>query len=142
MARKKTITPKRRTDFLAHLRETGRVASSAESVGMSRQAFYDLAERDPEFKVLWDDAEAGFLDDVEAEAYRRAMDPEEKSDRLLESILKNRHPLYKPTKVLEVGGPGGQPLHPENPPNLDNLTDEELQSLVRLQRKIHDRPGG
>ncbi len=59
-----------------------------------------------------------------------------KSDRLLELCLKSRHPLYKPTKSIEF--PDGPPaLAPTQQPDWDNLTPDELEQLVILQRKLH-----
>lgn len=159
------ITPYRVQKFLAKLRETGRVTTSSEYSDIARSSWYDRREKDPEFARAWDDAEAGYIDDGEAEALRRAIEGvektvpylhhinadeketrfytiNEKSDRLLELFLKSRHPLYKPTKSLEVGGPGGAPLMPPGEePNFDNLTNEELEALVELQRKLHARDG-
>ena len=41
---------------------------------MNRSSWYDLAERDPDFKMEWDDALAEFLDLGEAEAWTRGID--------------------------------------------------------------------
>lgn len=143
------------------MKKTGRVTAAAKKGELSRQAFYDLAERDPDFKIEWEDAEAQYLDTGEAEAWRRGMDgvlkrtpyvhvisadeketrfheQHEKSDRLLEFCLKNRHPNFKPTKVLEVGGAGGGAIPVSMQPNVENLTDDELKTLVHLQRKLHE----
>ncbi len=161
LARKKTITPRRRTLFLNELKRTGRVTAAAKKGEMNRSSWYDLGERDPEFKMLWDDALAEFLDAGEAEAWRRGIEGtvkttpyvhvkkdesketrfhkiNEKSDRLLEFCLKNRHPNFKPTQALEVGGPDGQPLVPQTAqPNIDNLSTKELEELIRLQKLLH-----
>lgn len=159
MARKRTITPRRKLLFLKELKATGRVTAAARKGEFSRQAFYDLAERDPDFKIEWDDALAEYLDAGEAEAWRRGIDgvlkrtpyvhvlknetketrfheQHEKSDRLLEFCLKNRHPNFKPTQVIE--GAGGTPLIPSaSQPNVDNLTTEQLEELIKLQLLLH-----
>jgi hypothetical protein len=160
LARKKTITPRRRTLFLKELKGNGRVTSAAKKGEMNRSSFYDLAERDPDFKMEWDDALAEFLDLGEAEAWRRGIEGtdkstpyvhvlkndtretrfhkvKEKSDRLLEFCLKNRHPHFKPTQILEHKTDATL-VPTAAQPNVDNLTDDELKILVQLQRKLHE----
>jgi len=160
MARKKTITRRRRLLFLAELLDTGAVTMAAKAGEIGRSSWYDLRSRDPEFAGLWDDAEAEFMDKVEAEAFRRGMEGETKSipytdyngddkktkfykittksDKLLELCLKSRHPLYKPSKTLAHEFPDGPPLQaPADQPDWDNLTPDELEQLVILQRKLH-----
>jgi hypothetical protein len=158
MGRKRKITSRRRATFLAALLETGAVTKAARASGIGRSSWYDLKERDPEFAALWDDADAEFMDDVEAEAFKRAREGETKSlpyvevngddretkfykintksDRLLELCLKSRHPAYKPTKAIEF--PDGPPIAPPGElPTWSNLTPDELETLVILQRKLH-----
>ena len=158
MARKKSITKRRRAAFLKTLRETGAVTKAAIAGEINRSSWYDLAERDPDFKMEWSDADAEYMDDVEAVAFDRGINGvvkklpyteykgdnkktkfykiNTKSDRLLELCLKSRHPLYKPTKAVEVTSPDGS-LQPGSHPELDDLTDSELLDLARLQRKLH-----
>jgi hypothetical protein len=162
LARKKNITPRRRLLFLAELKRTGRVTAAAKKGEMNRSSWYDLAERDPDFKMEWDDGLAEYLDAGEAEAWRRGIDgvekktpyvhvisvddketrfhtQMEKSDRLLEFCLKNRHPHFKPTQVLEHKSDGT--LVPTAvQPNVDNLSTEELEELIRLQKLLHAPP--
>lgn len=159
MARKKKITRRRIKTFLAALLRTGAVTKAARATEIGRSSWYDLRERDPEFALLWDDADAEFMDTVEAVAFKRGMKGENKrlpylevngddretkfytvntkSDRLLELCLKSRHPSYKPTKAIEFpdGPPGLPPLADQ--PAWDNLTPDELEQLVILQRKLH-----
>ena len=163
MARKKSITNRRRALFLATLRETGAVTKAAKAGEINRSSWYDLAARDPDFLEEWDDAEAEYLDDVQAEAIDRGMngvikklpyteykgDTKKtkfysitmKSDKLLELCLKSRHPLYKPTKAVEVTSPDGS-LKPGSHPELERLTDEELLTLAQIQRKLHASASG
>ncbi len=158
MGRKRKITRKRRLEFLAELLNSGAVTKAARASGIGRSSWYDLKERDPEFAALWDDADAEFMDEVEAEAFKRAREGETKSlpyievngddretkfyeittksDRLLELCLKSRHPAYKPTKAIEF--PDGPPIAPPGElPTWSNLTPDELEQLVILQRKLH-----
>lgn len=150
------------------LRLSGSVTAAAKNGEIGRSSWYELAERDDEFKMQWDDNLQEFLDGVEAEAMRRATigilkvshyieygqaDGKEtkqtkehhehlKSDRLIELILKARHPLYKPVKAVEVSSPDGS-MSPTGGEDIDtdNLTDEELRQLVRLQRKLRGNDG-
>ena len=158
MGRKRKITRKRRLVFLVVLLKTGAVTKAAKASEIGRSSWYDLKERDPEFAALWDDAEAEFMDVVEAVAFKRGMKGENKrlpyvevngedretkfytvntkSDRLLELCLKSRHPSYKPTKAIEF--PDGPPVAPPGAlPTWSNLTPDELETLVILQRKLH-----
>lgn len=158
MGRKRKITKKRRAVFLVVLLKTGSVTKSAKATEIGRSSWYDLRERDKEFAALWDDSDAEFMDTVEAVAFKRGMKGENKrlpyvevkddhketkfytvntkSDRLLELCLKSRHPLYKPTKSIEF--PDGPPVVPPSDlPTWDNLTPDELEQLVVLQRKLH-----
>ena len=163
MARKKSITKRRRSLFLAKLENTGSVTQAAVAGEIGRSSWYELRKRDPDFADLWDDSEANFMDKVEAEGIRRAVigvdtrspyvhqlangDKEtrfhtvnHKSDRLLELCLKSRHPLYKPVKAVEMTSPDGS-MTPTVPgadaADYTKLTDEELETLVALQRKAH-----
>lgn len=159
MGRKRKITRRRRETFLATLLKTGAVTKAARSTEIGRSSWYDLRERDPDFALLWDDADAEFMDTVEAVAFKRGIEGETKSlpylevngderetkfydvntksDRLLELCLKSRHPSYKPTKAIEFpDGPPGLPP-PGDAPAWDNLTPDELEQLVILQRKLH-----
>lgn len=146
--------------FLEQLKLSGSVTASARAGEIGRSSWYDLRERDPEFKQEWEDSVDEFLDKVEAESIRRATigvrkvtmyrhyEPDGtsqtrehvemvKSDRLLELTLKARHPLYKPVKALELTSPDGSMTPaPAEEIDTDNLTDEELQQLVDLQRKL------
>lgn len=161
MARKKSITKRRRALFIATLRETGAVTKAAIAGEIGRSSWYDLRERDLEFAGEWDDVEAAYMDDVEAEAFNRGMngvdekkpyvkvDGEKKktefytitrkSDRLLELTLKARHPRYKPAAAKDPSNPDDPVAPPANQPNWENLTPLELQQLTVLQRKLHAR---
>lgn len=160
MARKKSITKRRRQLFIEALRRTGNVSAAAIAGEIGRSSWYDLRGRDEAFKKEWDDAEREALDKIEIEAIRRATegvieskpyvdqrpdgkketkfyDITRKSDRLLELILTRRHPDYKPVKALELTSPDGSMSPPQSDVNWDNLSDDEVEQLVELQRKLH-----
>lgn len=162
MARKKTITKRRRGLFLAKLKATGQVTAAAIAGEIGRSSWYDLKDRDPEFADEWDTAERTFLDYLESQGISRAVvgvnedvpytsiDKDgnkvtrfrtinRKSDRLLELTLKSRHPEYKPTKLVEQTSPDGSmtPSAVSTMPDLSNLSDDEVQTLTELTRKAH-----
>jgi len=160
MARKKSITKRRRVLFLDKLETSGSVTQAAIAGEISRRAWYDLRDRDPEFWQLWDDAEATFMDRVETEAIRRAVfgvNDEKpyvhidsngnkitqfhtvnvKSDRLIELCLKSRHPSYKPIKAIEVTTPDGSMTPTGKVADYSALSDEEIETLTMLQRKAN-----
>jgi hypothetical protein len=160
MARKKAITKRRRLLFLDKLHSTGSVTKAAVAGEVSRRAWYDLRDRDPLFADAWDEEEAFFLDNCEAESIKRSVFGEDedapythvskdgtketrfrtivrKSDRLLELTLKSRHPLYKPTKALEVTSPDRSMTPASSLPDFSALDDEELRLYTVLQRKLH-----
>lgn len=165
MAKKNSITVHKRRKFLEKLKETGRVTDAAAATGtrgyppVSRRAWYDLRDRDEDFKQEWDDAERAFFDYIESVAIDRAVngvikstpyvhydgdeketkfyDVAYKSDRLLELTLKSRHPLYKPTIAQEITNPDGSLTPPSDEPDWSKLSNTELQTLVELQRKLH-----
>lgn len=162
MARKKTITKRRRLLFLDKLRKTGQVTAAAIAGEIARQSWYALKDRDPEFADEWDTAERTFLDYLESQGISRAVvgvdedvpytsldgkggkvtrfrTVNRKSDRLLELTLKSRHPDYKPTKLVESTSPDGSmtPSAVTTMPDLSNLSDDEVQTLTELTRKAH-----
>lgn len=160
MARRRTITKRRRGLFLEKLKQSGSVTKAAIAGEIGRSSWYDLRHKDPDFVQAWDDAEMFFLDNCEAEAIRRAIfgvDEEvpytyylangeketryrtinRKSDRLLELCLKSRHPNYAPKQALELTAPDGGLTGGTAPPDYSALDNEELRLLVELQRKLH-----
>jgi hypothetical protein len=158
VARKKTATKRRRGLFLAKLRATGSVTAAADAGELVRSSWYRIKERDEEFSEAWDDAELAYLDGLEAVAIRRAVvgeteskpytnyekdgnkttrfrDVVTKSDTLLLATLKARHPAYKEKKTLELTSPDGTLKQNTAVADYSNLTNEELRTLVELERK-------
>ena len=74
-------------DFLKSLARTGKVASAARAVGMSRQAAYRLRERAPRFAGLWE---------VALEQARRQRASARRGKRV--------HPLLDPRPVADDCG--------------------------------------
>ncbi|GAB2491252.1 hypothetical protein [Arenimonas alkanexedens] len=83
------FTPGVKARFLEVLEETCSVKHSAEACGISRNLAYIHRKQDLEFAKDWDSAVERALDDLLGEAHRRATI--EKSDRLLEVLLKFRY---------------------------------------------------
>lgn len=101
------LTPEKQARFLMHLAESGNVTFSADTVGVSRQAIYDLKERSETFAAQCELAMArydSFLEDelnmrifegVKRPIYQRGElvgHENVKSDRLLEVALRARMP--------------------------------------------------
>lgn len=96
MTRGRTVrTDRARATFLARLAETCNVSESARTAGISRASAYEWRDADPDFAAAWVDAEEQAADALELEARRRAI--EDKSDRMLEILLK----AHRPEKYVE-----------------------------------------
>src|SRR5690349_22032287 len=84
-----------RATFLRVFSETCNVSEAAREAGISRRAAYDWRDADPEFAADWDEAEQVGIDKLELVARQRATD--DKSDRMLEILLK----AHRPEKYVE-----------------------------------------
>lgn len=100
--------------------------------GIGRTAVYEWRAEDPVFAAEWKDAEEQATDMLELEARRRAT--EDKSDRMLEILLKAHRPEKFVERVrAEHTGRNGGPIDIRA---LSTLTDEELEQLERLTAKL------
>jgi hypothetical protein len=66
------LTAKKREKFLKRLAETANISLSCRLVGISRDGIYDLKAKDAEFATAWLSAIEAGVENLEAEAYRRA----------------------------------------------------------------------
>jgi hypothetical protein len=66
------LTPKKKSEFLEHFKNTGNVTISARAVDISRQAVYVWINNDPKFADDFENAKDEALDIMEAECRRRA----------------------------------------------------------------------
>lgn len=91
------LSPQEKQKFLAKLRTThGNVSRAAQAAGISRSVAYDHKKSDTDFSEAWENVIASVYDEAEQELFRRAVTgwkrhkdgPKEKSDRLLEFMLK------------------------------------------------------
>lgn len=100
MANRTIRTEQNRAQFLAALRDTGRITVAAELIGHGRTALYDWKADDPDFAAAWEDAFTRAAESLEDEAVRRAMAG---SDLLLIFLLKGLKPdRYRETRHLTV----------------------------------------
>ncbi len=145
--------------FLDKLKATGNVSAAAIAGEIGRSSWYDKRKADEQFAEAWDDAELEYLNGLEQVAIKRGVvgetearpytsydkdgskvtrfrDVVTKSDTCLLAVLKARHPAYKERKAVELSSPDGS-MSPERDRTADyaNLSDEELRTLVELERK-------
>ena len=86
--------------FLEVFASTGNVLLSANAAGVSRDAPYKLAKRDPEFAADWARARDDAVDQLEGEARRRALAG---SDTLLMFLLRAHRPeRYRETVRIDL----------------------------------------
>lgn len=70
----RSFTKKKRERFIERLAETGSPRRAAEFACITPQWAYQVRKVDPEFAEAWADAERLFVDRLECEADRRAME--------------------------------------------------------------------
>lgn len=107
MPNKTKRTPARVEKFLAILRRRANVSEAAAAIGVGRTAIYSWRASNQQFASAWDDAIEDAVDELEAEAWRRAVHgvdrpitwkgeitgtAKEYSDRLLECLLRANRP--------------------------------------------------
>lgn len=135
--RSRKLTATRKRKLLAAIAAGNTLTGAAKLAGVSAQTVTNERRKDPEFDRQVDEAQDGFAEHLETEAYRRAVTGVEKAvfwkgvecgtevvydGRLLETMLRARHPKYKrddSTKVAVVVSP---------------LTTSQLEGLRDLGR--------
>jgi hypothetical protein len=120
------LTGRRRTLFLETLAATGNVSAAARAAAVARSTCYRSRQVDPDFAEAWADAAEEAVDQLEAEARRRALEGVERplvgagklirdddgkvvmvreyNDRLLEFLLK----AHRPEKYRDKPDTGGK----------------------------------
>lgn len=139
--------------FLAEYRKTGNISSSAEAAQVERGTIYDWERADPEFAAGMATALDTYVDKMEKEADRRAVDGVEEpiyqdgrlvgtkqrySDTLLMFRLNGLRPeKYVRRQKTELTGAGGGPIETvAKAEDLSALTLDELRELRRLRAKL------
>lgn len=123
---KKKRRPAWMKGFLDALTKNGVVAYACKIVGVGRTTVYRFREEDPDFAAAWDAAIEQALDDMEVEAWRRAVRGvrkpvfyqgskvgtiKEYSDTLLIFLLKGGRPeKFRDRYQMEHSGPGNGPM--------------------------------
>ncbi len=108
--RSRKLTATRKRKLLAAIAAGNTLTGAAKLAGVSAQTVTNERRRDPEFDRQVDEAQDGFAEHLETEAYRRAVTGVQRkvywkgeycgdeivyADRLLETMLRARHPKYK-----------------------------------------------
>lgn len=123
-------TPLKRTKFLAALRESASVTKACEMAAIGRVTAYQWRNSDPAFAEEWEATLDAAIEDLEAEARRRALVGIEKgvwhqgervgteiqySDTMLIFLLKAAKPAkYRDNSRVELTGKDGGPIQTEN----------------------------
>jgi len=140
--------------FLQAYSDLGTITAAAAQVGMSWRTHYDWMA-DPAYVEQWEQAQTNYVERLEREADRRAVDGFEKgvyfqgekvgaetwySDNLLMFLLKGRRPeMYKDRQ--EITGAGGGPVQVQavRLDALARLSADELAVLLRLNPGVAPR---
>lgn len=131
-----------RKAFLTQLSVNGNVSAACDAARVERSTVYDARKNDPAFSKQWDDAITTAVDDLEAEAWRRAsvgtLKPVwfkgelvgydlEHSDALMQTLLKG----HRPEKYRET-------LRIDLPPDVAKLLPQLLAALDKLNLPAAD----
>lgn len=134
-------TDERKRKFLRNLARTGNVTLSARLLGSSRARAYEMRAEDPRFAKLWKDALKEAADNLEGEAWKRAVEGWEEpvfhkgdvcghvrkySDTLLVLLLKHtKRRKYADRMETTMKAELEIKTRPEE------LTDEELAEIIK-----------
>ena len=143
---RQTTAPDWCEPFLAALRQRGNIRASCEAAGVARTTVYFRRANDPPFAAAMSEAIEDAADDLEAEAWRRAVEGctrpvygsggagvgtvqvgeiTEYSDALMVLLLKAHKPgKYRENVKVEHGG------HVEVTVSANELSDDELASIA------------
>lgn len=124
-----TFHPHLKERFLEVLEETCSVQDAAAAVGIARRTAYYQRKVDLEFAKRWDESLNRALDDLLGVAHKRAVT--EKSDRLLEVLLKFRYGDRMADR-LNVKVEGSIGLHPDV---LLQMPEDDRNALAVLLEK-------
>lgn len=92
----KQNTPAKQAKFLTALRLGHSVSQACKQAGWGRRTAYDIRDVDAEFRAAWEEAIDENVDELVAEARRRALDPSDaRSYLLLMFLIKKERPEYR-----------------------------------------------
>ena len=119
------VTAAKKKTFLEAFSHTGTIAHAAREAGFNPRQHWRWLERDPEYKERFQEAEAIFIDVLQRELFRRAVEGvprpvfykgakvgevTEYSDACLIFALKAHDPKYRALDRLELAGPHSGPI--------------------------------
>ena len=107
----------------------GHISRACKTARVGRSTHYDWLAKDETYPERYQHARQMVLDDLESDLFPRAR----KSDRLLMFVLESRFPEVYGKKVKVDGA---VPVHSLDPEKLKALTDKELDTLIRLSKKV------
>jgi len=97
--------------FLASYRRTGNVQLSAKQARVTRQAFYDWRDHEPDFKREFELAHEDYCDSIERVVHTIATKAKTPSLQACERILRAKRPSVWGDKArIEHTGAGGGPI--------------------------------
>jgi hypothetical protein len=109
------FTEEKRNIFFKTILECGNVAMACAKAGVSRRLVYNIRDKDPEFKAMWQECIEVGLDRLEQEAFRRGYTGVDKpihfqgrrvdtvkeySDQMLQILLKAHIPRYRAVDTI------------------------------------------
>lgn len=140
--RQTSWTIERKRKFLANLAKTGNVTTAARLCGSSRSRAYQTRDEDPGFAQSWKAALKEAADNLEAEAWRRAVDGVDEpvfymgaecgvvrkySDSLLTLLLKHaKRNKYMERSERTLSGK----LEVQHSKKAADMTDDELAEIA------------
>jgi len=134
---KKQQAPKRSVDwaaaFLKSFRLSGNLTSACCRVGIRKETVYSRKAKDPEFARAFEEAHELAIEDLEAEARKRALSG---SDMLLAFLLRAHKPeLYGERTTLVHEGQVKAVI------SVEDLSDEELAKIASRDQSVESGGG-
>ena len=106
------VRAQRKRRFLDAYREIGFVKHAAATAGISRKTCYAWRDEDPAFREEFDAIDAGWTDELERIATKRAKDG---SDDLMKFLLAARNPSrFRGAAKVELTGRDGGPVRTQS----------------------------
>lgn len=128
----------------AEVEELARVGMSihliADHLGIARQSFYNLRDRDEELAKSYARGLAEGLAEVHRTAFVQAR---EGNPAMIQLILKTRGGWRETPQSVELSGPDGGPIETKTKVDLSDLTSSERDALRSIiERRASEASGG